>query len=70
MALKHNAVGVVFVHNHPDGSPSPSPEDRRLTEALSRAASAAEITVHDHLIIGRGAFFSFRDAGLLSRETP
>jgi len=68
LALKHNAVGVVFVHNHPDGPPSPSPQDRRLTETLTRAARAAEITVHDHLIIGRDGHFSFRDAGILLGE--
>lgn len=69
-ALKHNAVGMIFVHNHPDGPASPSPQDRHLTEALARAARAAEITVHDHLIIGRDDHFSFRDAGILPREMP
>ncbi len=68
LALKHNAVGVIFVHNHPDGPPSPSPQDRRLTETLIRAARVAEIAVHDHLIIGRDGHFSFRDAGMLSPE--
>jgi DNA repair protein RadC len=65
-ALKNNAVGLIFVHNHPDGPPIPSPQDRRLTESLVRAARAADITVHDHLIIGRDGHFSFRDAGILS----
>jgi DNA repair protein RadC len=68
LALKHNAVGVVFVHNHPDGPPSPSPQDRRLTDILTRAARAADITVHDHLIVGRDGHFSFRDAGILPGE--
>ena len=40
----------------------------RLTETLTRAARAAEITVHDHLIIGRDGHFSFRDAGILLGE--
>ena len=65
LALKHNAVGVIFVHNHPDGPPSPSPQDRRLTDTLIRAARVAEIVVQDHLIIGRDGHFSFRDAGIL-----
>ena len=69
-ALRHNAVGMIFVHNHPDGPASPSPQDRHLTEALTRAARAAEITVHDHLIIGRHDHFSFRDAGILPKEMP
>ena len=33
-ALRHNAAGVIFAHNHPSGMPEPSHADRSLTQAL------------------------------------
>jgi DNA repair protein RadC len=64
-ALAANAAGLVFVHNHPSGDPAPSPEDKRLTSLLADAARTVGIPVLDHLIIGNGRHFSFRDQGLL-----
>lgn len=64
-ALKNKATGLIFVHNHPSGDPSPSREDERLTRELAEAAKAVGITVHDHIIIGRGTHFSFRERGIL-----
>lgn len=64
-ALETGAVALLFVHNHPSGACQPSAQDRRLTERLVEAARLLGITVHDHLIIGRGGHFSFRTAGLL-----
>jgi DNA repair protein RadC len=62
-ALRHNAVGLIFVHNHPDGNAEASDADRRLTQALAQAAGSVGIAVHDHLIIGRDGCFSFRAHG-------
>lgn len=64
-ALAANAAGLVFVHNHPSGDPSPSPDDKRLTALLVQAAKTVGISVLDHLIIGNGRYYSFRDRGLL-----
>ncbi|OGS01371.1 MAG: hypothetical protein A3G41_06055 [Elusimicrobia bacterium RIFCSPLOWO2_12_FULL_59_9] len=64
-ALEANAAAFICVHNHPSGDPAPSPEDRKLTEALFEAARAVGITMHDHFIIGSGRHFSFRSQGLL-----
>jgi DNA repair protein RadC len=64
-ALAANAAGLIFVHNHPSGDPTPSPEDKRLTTLLSEAAKTVGIPVLDHLIIGNGRYYSFRDRGLL-----
>lgn len=64
-ALRHNASALIFVHNHPSGDPSPSQADRRLTEALEKAALTIDIVVHDHIIIGRNAHFSGRENGWL-----
>jgi DNA repair protein RadC len=65
-ALRHNAVGMVFVHNHPDGPAEASAGDRRLTEALVQAAKAVGIAVQDHVIVGQDGCASFREQGWLS----
>lgn len=59
------ASGAIFVHNHPSGDPSPSPEDVELTDRLLRAGQLLEIRVLDHLIVARGAYSSLRDLGIL-----
>lgn len=64
-ALAANAAGLIFVHNHPSGDPTPSLEDKRLTTLLAQAAKTVGITVLDHIIVGNGRSFSFRDRGLL-----
>lgn len=65
-ALDFHAAALICVHNHPSGDPTPSPEDEKLTGALFEAARAVGITLHDHIIIGKGKHFSFRARGLLS----
>jgi DNA repair protein RadC len=64
-ALAANAAGLIFVHNHPSGDPSPSPDDRRLTAQLQEAAKTVGIAVLDHIIVGNGRHYSFRERGLL-----
>ena len=53
------------MHNHPSGDPTPSKADIQVTRDIAAAAKAVGITVHDHLIIGRGRHTSLRDLGLL-----
>jgi DNA repair protein RadC len=67
-ALKHNASALIFVHNHPSGDPAPSRTDKKLTEALVNAAQAIDVTVHDHIIIGKNSHFSGREGGWLGRS--
>jgi DNA repair protein RadC len=64
-AIKHNAVSLIFVHNHPSGKPEPSASDRELTRQLVYAGKIMLIKVLDHLIIGDNRYFSFVDAGLI-----
>ncbi len=64
--LQRAASGVVFVHNHPSGSPEPSPEDRALTVRLARAGALLGVRVLDHVIIGHEGYFSFLDAGWMT----
>ncbi len=60
-ALAHSAAGVIFVHNHPSGDPSPSPEDRQVTDQLTQACRLVNIRVVDHIIVGDHGYYSFAD---------
>jgi DNA repair protein RadC len=66
-AIKESAAAVIFLHNHPSGDPTPSPEDKELTQRLAEVGRLVGISVLDHIIIGTGSpgYMSFRDAGLL-----
>ncbi|MGH7620139.1 MAG: RadC family protein [Gemmatimonadaceae bacterium] len=64
-AIAERAAAVVLVHNHPSGDPAPSPDDRAVTDQLVAAGRLLDIPVFDHVIIGRGRYTSFAEAGLL-----
>jgi DNA repair protein RadC len=64
-AIAERAAAVILVHNHPSGDPTPSADDRQVTEQLVAAGKLLDIPVHDHIIIGRGRYMSFAEAGLL-----
>ncbi len=62
-AIAHGAHGIVFVHNHPSGDPTPSSEDADLTERLKAAAELVGILARDHVIVASGGYYSFVEAG-------
>ena len=64
-ALSERAVGLVLLHNHPSGDPTPSGEDCRLTARLREAGELLGIPLLDHIIIGDGSYVSFSEKGLL-----
>jgi DNA repair protein RadC len=64
-ALELQASALILVHNHPSGDPTPSKADIAVTKDIVKAAQPLGVTVHDHLIIGRGRHTSLRDLGLL-----
>jgi len=64
-ALRRRAAALLIAHNHPNGNPQPSEQDRTLTRALVLAGTPLEIRVLDHLIVAESGVFSFRDEGLL-----
>ena len=64
-ALELDAKALILVHNHPSGDPTPSREDIAMTRQIRLAASALEIGLRDHIIVGNGRTTSFREAGLL-----
>ncbi len=62
--IRQNAAGIILVHNHPSGDPTPSPEDVNLTYQLVQLGKQLDIDVIDHVIIGRGRWVSLRSKGL------
>ena len=64
-ALELSASALILVHNHPSGDPTPSKADIAVTKEIVKAALPLGVTVHDHLIIGRGHHTSLRDLGLI-----
>lgn len=64
--LTPGTTGLMVVHNHPSGDPTPSPDDARLTLRLCAAADVLDLPLLDHLIVGdEHRYFSFREAGLM-----
>jgi DNA repair protein RadC len=68
LAVRESAAAVILVHNHPSGDPTPSQEDRRLTDRLVAAGRLLGIRVLDHLVIGDGRYVSFSDEGWLGGQ--
>ena len=64
-AIKHNAVSLIFAHNHPSGNPEPSDNDKALTRDMVFAAAIMRMKVLDHLIIGDNRYYSFAGTGLI-----
>lgn len=64
-ALELAASGIILVHNHPSGDPTPSNADIEMTKRIAEAAEKLSITVHDHIIVGRNGHASFRGLGLI-----
>lgn len=67
-AFKYNAAGLIFVHNHPSGEPTPSNQDKILTDAISAITTPLGIMVLDHIIVGRGKVFSVKSNSYISNE--
>jgi DNA repair protein RadC len=61
--VRHFAAAIVFVHNHPSGSPEPSKENIEITRRLREVGDLIGVRVLDHIIIGKGRYVSFVDDG-------
>jgi DNA repair protein RadC len=64
-AIGKAAAGVILVHNHPSGDPSPSEEDVRLTQRIAQAGKIMGIDLLDHMIVAESGCYSFKTAGRL-----
>ena len=64
-SLLEPAAGVILIHNHPSGNPTPSEEDLRITKQLVEAGRLLGIRVIDHIILAGENYRSFADEGLI-----
>lgn len=62
-AIRDGAAAIVVAHNHPSGDPSPSPEDRLVTQRLREVGEIVGIHLLDHLVVGAERFYSFAEEG-------
>lgn len=64
-AVLSHAASILVAHNHPSGDPRPSEEDQNLTRVLVETGNIMGIPVLDHLVIGDGRYYSFKEHGKL-----
>lgn len=64
-ALRHNAHGIVLLHNHPSGDPTPSEQDRWFTTSIRRASNIVGVSLVDHLVVTADKYVSMREKGYL-----
>jgi DNA repair protein RadC len=62
-AIREAAHSLIFVHNHPSGDPSPSPEDHETTQRLRHASQVVGLVARDHVIVAEQGFYSFAESG-------
>ena len=61
LAVHLGASAVLIAHNHPNGVPHPSVQDRRATLQMARAAADRGILLVDHLVLTQTEFCSIRE---------
>ena len=62
-AIRLGAVSIAIAHNHPGGDPRPSMEDVRFTKRLSDACRPINLSLIEHIVVGRNSCYSFRRSG-------
>jgi len=65
MLIRRHCAGAIVAHNHPSGDPTPSTEDIDLTKALCESGKILGIPILDHVIVGQGKYYSFKEHGLI-----
>jgi len=62
-AVAGGGYGIILMHNHPSGDPSPSESDQRLTKRITECGELLQIPMIDHIIVGKGRlYFSFKES--------
>lgn len=70
-AIRHKAVSIILVHNHPSGDLTPSKQDYELTRTLISAGKLVGIPVNDHIIVSDKGYISMRQRGeVFSNSIP
>lgn len=60
-AVVANASAIVVAHNHPSGDPTPTPDDIAVTRRLVATGDLLGIAVLDHIVVGEGCYYSFKE---------
>jgi DNA repair protein RadC len=66
-ALLQNSYSVLMVHTHPSGDPEPSFADIDMTRRLFNAGQLLRVDLLDHIVVGRGRYFSFKEHGIFPK---
>ena len=66
-SLQVGATAILLLHNHPSGDPLPSLEDLEMTRKIENALTPLAIRLHDHVIVGKGRFYSLKKMKFLPR---
>jgi len=66
-AILNNAMGIILVHNHPSGDCDPSEDDIEITKRLAKACEIMGIEALDHIIVGGGKYFSFKEKNIMPK---
>lgn len=64
-AIMKNAAAIIFIHNHPSGDPTPSPDDEALSMRLVQAGDILGIRMLDSIVIGQGRYVSLKERGII-----
>ncbi|NIA22969.1 MAG: DNA repair protein RadC [Proteobacteria bacterium] len=64
-AFLYNATSIIIVHNHPSGDVSPSKGDILVTEKIKDICNTMDISLLDHIIIGKDKYYSFAEEGII-----
>lgn len=64
-AFKYHAVGIILLHNHPSGDPTPSDADKRMTRKVRDAGNLLDIPLLDHIVLGDKCYVSFHEKAYL-----
>lgn len=60
-AIRRSSNKMILIHNHPSGSVEPSREDKNITDRLIKCGEIIGIDIIDHIIIGDGLYYSFKE---------
>ena len=63
-ALSHAASQLIVAHNHPHTDATPSSADNLLTYELKKACDLIDLSLIDHIIVGRNETLSYAEKSL------
>lgn len=64
-AIKKSSYGIIMLHNHPSGDPTPSQDDIETTKRIKKASEIIGIKLIDHLIVGNEKYISLKNENII-----